>query len=1542
MWKFSIRSTERARYVTKSEYYSQNPHLRSGVLAVQVAISQAIIAHTSPSPPRYELSLASIPVSPLMQQERVRRAISGILLCFTLALLPPVLETESLVVSETVSRFKRSLRIRGVDYSSMYIGWLVFAYLTALPACLLASITLILIFRWIHLLFTMILILAYISVMIMLALIMAMFHNEPWIACIWSTLFTLLQTFLAELIVHHQIDMNHEVLNFFLQLIIPPLGLMHGLNEFALLQTGQEGRWEGNSLVFTIILWLIMIAIYFAMLMLFQRTIKQRAIGGQVSWKSIIFKKAEDVNQLHRIENPTGREREKLQEVDELVAKAISMKSVSKSVMGGQVLSDITLDVYRNEFTMLYSEPIQTKMITTIEDLLTGLTYPDKGSVNVLGKILKPGRNLIAVPKMMGYCHRSGCLIADLTVQEHLTLYCFLCLWNESSEFVTEYAHIRCKFLLPDCDLENVRHEFVRNLDHYYKAQLCWAIAILLEARIIIIPPFTSDSNYTSVIRDKIMRYKKHLTIVKLCYTSISLEYADRVFIFDNRVLVFGGTPGYMFFKYGREYRVRLTFRSGGRSNEENVNELLRRTSEAGATIRAHLGSLLILRLPTSPTASVAALIKDLADNSSKYGIISMNISVPDSEEVCNRAIYESRATVHGTTEEHEIVRNALNNLSEPVSWKREKSLFGNMTLVSHIGWKFIAFYRHYRFCFTITVLSALVTGVFIGLSLASVLGEIERDRATKTMIHGEILTVEALEQKTNLILRSDNSSDAKSVANAYVFSETKATEKEVENMRYTALLYPESLTEYLVTRAIDSPQQYVYMFAYGLDVASKNDTLNVQVLYSPLHYDHGAAARALARTFMALIRHYTSALDATIQVTDDPLALDLTTWLKHASAPPIFIQFLLILTISHITIIPSMESGFIRHMQKHAMNFSPARYWCTLFLCDFILYCFLVFLMTASMIAIMVLVAPMTFYYADLVVIPIMLTVYGIGCIPQAYLFSLGPRSALNTMTFVILNIVFGETTVIAKILYGNALDYAMNFMSLSPQFNMAYAFVKIKKIFLYNSECIVFKRKNLCSSKTLHKCCPKCGVLQQCFSKRFYLTKNTGVLMEIIAILSTTVILMTLLLLWEYKYIQRLWTLLVTKWVYPNKMQYEAENQGAVREKEDVLNKHNDLKKNRWEKVNTFGEYLLACNVSQRSLGKRYIGNVYFGLGKGDALAISGLVDHGRLKLCEVLAGYVLPSEGNLWCLSKWTSNRNPHMYARQVTFSCEHDPLPLWMTVYHALEMIAALRGVPHTHVNKEVMTYIDALELHQQVSTLIRYLSPNDRARLHFAAATVGAPPVVILEECTAYQKYSVRRAMYYILYNLRKRGHAIVISSSSVESHLPVTNRLAILVDGHIYDVDQVDVLVERYSEKGFTVVLHLKDEVNVEAIFSKYFKTFVVNDLSEVLVNVQVLDIDLTWASVFEIMERLQAENKHVYSYIVSAIPIDYIYNTILTRESGRKSAEEQKFCCYKYLLPHKAKVKPSNETLASLLPFEKRFNITKLKELPWSVIFNR
>lgn len=49
----------------------------------------------------------------------------------------------------------------------------------------------------------------------------------------------------------------------------------------------------------------------------------------------------------------------------------------------------------------------------------------------------------------------------------------------------------------------------------------------------------------------------------------------------------------------------------------------------------------------------------------------------------------------------------------------------------------------------------------------------------------------------------------------------------------------------------------------------------------------------------------------------------------------------------------------------------------------------------------------------------------------------------------------------------------------------------------------------------------------------------------------------------------------------------------------------------------------------------------------------------------------------------------------YARQISFSCETPPLPSWMTVYDALELLALLRGVPKKHIKTELRNYIEAL-------------------------------------------------------------------------------------------------------------------------------------------------------------------------------------------------------------------------------------------------------
>lgn len=68
-----------------------------------------------------------------------------------------------------------------------------------------------------------------------------------------------------------------------------------------------------------------------------------------------------------------------------------------------------------------------------------------------------------------------------------------------------------------------------------------------------------------------------------------------------------------------------------------DTEELLKRARAAGGSVRAHHGSMVLIRMPAQPASTIAAFIRDITDNSEKYGVSSFHLSLPDTEEVFMR-----------------------------------------------------------------------------------------------------------------------------------------------------------------------------------------------------------------------------------------------------------------------------------------------------------------------------------------------------------------------------------------------------------------------------------------------------------------------------------------------------------------------------------------------------------------------------------------------------------------------------------------------------------------------------------------------------------------------------------------------------------------------------------------------------------------------------------------------------------------------------------------------------------------------------------------
>lgn len=86
------------------------------------------------------------------------------------------------------------------------------------------------------------------------------------------------------------------------------------------------------------------------------------------------------------------------------------------------------------------------------------------------------------------------------------------------------------------------------------------------------------------------------------------------------------------------------------------------------------------------------------------------------------------------------------------------------------------------------------------------------------------------------------------------------------------------------------------------------------------------------------------------------------------------------------------------------------------------------------------------------------------------------------------------------------------------------------------------------------------RCGVLQKCFKRKPYLT---SIQREVISTVVTATLMMSLLLMWEYKIIQTLWKCWIYNVLYINRAKHVEEDIaiGVQREKADVIAKEKQL---------------------------------------------------------------------------------------------------------------------------------------------------------------------------------------------------------------------------------------------------------------------------------------------------------------------------------------------------------------------------------------------
>lgn len=198
------------------------------------------------------------------------------------------------------------------------------------------------------------------------------------------------------------------------------------------------------------------------------------------------------------------------------------------------------------------------------------------------------------------------------------------------------------------------------------------------------------------------------------------------------------------------------------------------------------------------------------------------------------------------------------------------------------------------------------------------------------------------------------------------------------------------------------------------------------------------------------------------------------------------------------------------------------------------------------------------------------------------------------------------------------------------------------------------------------------------------------------------------------------------------------------------------------------------------------------------GEVTALLGPNGAGKTSLIEMAEGLRRPDEGTIRVLGAdpWRADAG---HRARVGVMLQDGGLPGGTKPVQLLQHLAAMYEAP-----ADVPALVDRLGIDAFSRTAVRRLSGGQRQRVALAAALVGSPEVVFLDEPTAGLDPHARREVWSLVREVRDSGVTVVVSTHSFEEAERIADRVWVLArgravaEGTVAEVAGTDGLEERY------------------------------------------------------------------------------------------------------------------------------------------------
>ncbi len=248
-----------------------------------------------------------------------------------------------------------------------------------------------------------------------------------------------------------------------------------------------------------------------------------------------------------------------------------------------------------------------------------------------------------------------------------------------------------------------------------------------------------------------------------------------------------------------------------------------------------------------------------------------------------------------------------------------------------------------------------------------------------------------------------------------------------------------------------------------------------------------------------------------------------------------------------------------------------------------------------------------------------------------------------------------------------------------------------------------------------------------------------------------------------------------------------------------------------------NSFDQPVLQVN----SLDVRYgnfqaVKKVSFQVKPGEIFGLLGPNGAGKTSTLSAVEGLLTPNGGTITVGGY--DNQRQALYARaSMGVQLQSTSFQAELTITEIIRLYAGIHGVP---LDKgEIANILDQIKLPNAGAKRFGQLSGGQQQRVSLVIATIHNPPLVLMDEPTTGLDPQSRRHLWERMEAMRDRGHAILLTTHSMEEAESVCDRIAIIDHGQIITTDTPQAIIDNNRDKPEVVRASRKGRITLEDVF---------------------------------------------------------------------------------------------------------------------------